>query len=167
MVHGAQLGNFFWVWFVQTRMKLLLVVAFAGLLTLTLGCGTGGSRADGEKVFGEAPESCPAAVLLNGGGDQNAEEQADCFMAEFEAGRPVVWDVVVSTVEGDPIPIRYEFDGEVVTITSDSSFDTFGSGEVDVQVCDGVRRADRLLEGVDCKSSNGDGFRADTLPGAG
>lgn len=69
--------------------------------------------------------------------------------------------------EGDPIPIRHEFDGEVVTITTDSSFDAFGSGEVDVQVCDGVRRAGRLLEGVDCKCSNGDGSRGDTLPGAG
>lgn len=51
----------------------------------------------------------------------------------------------------------------VVTITMDSSIDTFGSGEVDVQVCDGVDRAGRLLEGADCKTSDGDGFRGGHL----
>ncbi|MBK6501548.1 MULTISPECIES: hypothetical protein [Candidatus Neomicrothrix] len=87
-------------------------------------------------------------------------------MTEFEAGSPVVWDVVFSTTEGDPVPVRHEFDGKTVTITTDSSFDDFGSGEVDVQVCEGIRRAEALVEGVGCGSSSGDGFRADSVPGA-
>lgn len=147
-------------------MKLPLAVTVAGLCVLTAGRGAGGSRADGSKVFGEQTEPCPATSLSNDLDDQIANQGTDCFMTEFEAGSPVVWDVVFSTTEGDPVPVRYEFDGETVTITTDSSFDDFGSGEVDVQVCEGIRRAEALVEGVDCESSSGDGFRADTVPGA-
>ena len=87
----------------RTSMKHLLDVTLAGLLTLTAGCATDGSRADGPKVFGEQPESCPATALSNGpDGDQNAEEHSGCFMTGFEVGRPVVWDVVAPTVRAIP-----------------------------------------------------------------
>ncbi len=72
--------------------------------------------------------------------------------------------MLLTTTEVDPIPIPYEFDGEVVTSRTDSSFDMYG-GEVGQQVCNGVRRADRHLGGVARSSSSGDRFRADTLPG--
>lgn len=128
---------------------------------MTAACGSNGS-----KVFGEHPEPCKATVLTNGPDDeQKIQDGTDCFMAEFETGRAVVWDVLVPTVEGDPIPTRYEYDGEHVTITTDFSRDTFGGGGVDEQRCDGLRRTIRLPEGDDCNRSSGDGFKSDGLPG--
>lgn len=143
------------------HMRLLSAITFLGLLAVTTGCG-----GDGSKVFGDQSEPCPATVLTNGSDDdQKIDDGADCLMTEFEAGRPVVWDVLVPTVEGDPIPTRYAFDGDSVTITTDFSRDTFGGGGVDQQRCDGLRRTSRLPEGVDCSTSSGDGFDSDSLPG--
>jgi len=137
------------------------VVTLVGLCAVTAGCGT-----DGSKVFGEQSEPCSATVLTNGpDDDEKIQHGADCLMAEFEAGRPVVWDVLVPTPEGDPIATRYEYDGDVVTITTDSSRDTFGGGGVDEQRCDGLLRTTRLPEGNDCNRSSGDGFESDSLPG--
>lgn len=73
-------------------MKFPLAVAVAGLCVLTAGCGN-----DGSKVFGEQSEPCPATALSNDPEGQNAKQGTDCFMTEFEAGSPVVWDVVIST----------------------------------------------------------------------
>ena len=69
------------------------------------------------------------------------------------------------TVEGDPVPTRYEFDGTRVTITTDFTRDSFGNGGVEEQRCDGVRRTRFLPEGVECSLFGGDGFRSDSLPG--
>ncbi len=130
---------------------------------MTVACG-----ADGSKVFGAQTEPCQPTELTNSAEDeQRVENGAECFMAEYEAGREVVWDVLSLTVEGDPIPTRYEFNGETVTITRDASRDEFGPGGVDEQRCNGVRRTDRLPEGIDCDPARGDGFKSDSLPGGG
>lgn len=128
---------------------------------MTTACGR-----DGSKIFGDQSLPCPATVLTNGSDDeQKIDAGSECLMTEFEADRPVVWDVLLPTVEGDPIPTRYAFDGDIVTITTDSSHDTFGSGGVDEQRCNGLRRTSRLPEGVDCSNSSGDGFKSSSLPG--
>lgn len=142
-------------------MRLLPAATLVGLCAVAVACGGGGS-----KVFGERSQTCSATVLTNDfDDDQKIANGAECLMAEFEAGRPVVWDVLVPTVEGDPIPSRYAFDGESVIITTDFSHDTFGNGGVDERRCAGLRRTTRLPEGVDCNRSGGDGFKSSSLPG--
>lgn len=143
------------------RMRFLSAATFLGLCAVTNACG-----GDGSKVFGDRSEPCSSTVLTNGSDDdQKIDDGTECLMTEFEAGRSVVWDVLVPTVEGDPIPTRYAFDGDTVSITTDFSRDTFGGGGVDEQRCDGLRRTSRLPEGVDCTTSGGDGFKSSSLPG--
>ncbi len=125
------------------------------------------------KVFGDQSSPCAPTVLSNGPDDpEMAETGATCLLSEIEAGRPVVWDVLMPTVEGDPIVTRYEFDGATVTITADYSFDTFGSGGVIEQRCAAIRpsRSSRtagaygwLPEGVSCTTSSGEGFQPDSV----
>ena len=156
--------------FLQTRVPcsthprsrtILSAATVVGFCVSAAACGGGES-----KVFGEQSEPCPPTVLTNGfDDDQKIAAGTDCFMAELEAGRLVMWDVLAVTVEGDTIPIRYEYDGQIVRITADYSRDTFGSGGVTEQRCDGLRRTGHLPEGIDCNSSNGDGFKSDSLPG--
>ena len=117
------------------------------------------------KEFGETTGSCDVTVLDNGPDDEiNLADGAGCFVREVDAGRPVVWDVVIATVEGDPIPTRYDFNGEMVTITTDYSFDNFGSGGVAELRCASVRLTNWLPEGTDCGSHEGQGFRSESLP---
>lgn len=117
------------------------------------------------KVFGETTGPCGVTVLNNGPDDETKiAEGSACFVGEFEAQRPLVWDVVVATVEGDPIPSRYSFDGETVIITTDYSFDNFGSGGVVELRCTSIRLSNWLPEGINCTSHGGEGFRSDSLP---
>lgn len=133
---------------------VLIAVCVSALLA---GCG-----GDGSKVFGEAAEPCPPVLSQR---DQGAvDDGAICFISEVSAGNPVVWDVLSWTDEGDPIPIRYEFDGDRVTITTDSTRDSFGSGDVIRERCDTVVRGQGLPRGVDCTSAQGEGFDSDSLP---
>lgn len=141
-------------------MRLLSAAIVLGLCVAITACG-----GDGSKVFGGESGPCPAIVLTNGVDDeQQVADGSECLMTEFESGRAVVWDVLQVTVEGDPIPTRYAFDGDIVTITTDSSRDTFGTGGVNEQRCDRLRRTAWLPEGVDCTTSGGDGFESSSLP---
>lgn len=137
----------------RTRRALIAVCATA----LLAGCG-----GDGSKVFGETAEPCSPVLSQR---DQGAvDDGAACFISEVSAGNPVVWDVMSWTDEGDPIPIRYEFDGDKVTITTDSTRDTYGSGDVIRERCDSVVGGSGLPLGVDCTSVPGDGFKSKSLP---
>lgn len=125
---------------------------------------TTSAAAPATKVFGDHTSPCEPTVLRNGVDDPRIlESGAACLLAEFEASRPVVWDVLLPTVEGDPILTRYEFDGATVTITTDHSFDTYGSGGVTEQRCTGIRPSGWLPEGVDCTTSSGEGFQPDSV----
>lgn len=122
------------------------------LTVAVLGCGT-----DGGLVFGEFDSACPASQRLN------QEEQfaaVNCFLGEVDAGRAVVWDVLRTTVEGDPVPIRYEYDGTRVTIVEDTTRDQWGEGRVAARTCVGVRVGpiDGLPVGVDCEKTGSTGF---------
>ena len=120
---------------------------------------------EGSKVFGEQTEPCAPLVLTNGDEDTASISTAtECLLAEIAARRPVTWDVLAVTVEGDPIPTRYAFDGARITITRDDTRDEFGRGGVTVERCDGLRRGTWLPEGTDCTAAGGDGFRDDSLP---
>lgn len=116
------------------------------------------------KVFGEHVGACAPTTLDNGPDDQQLlGAGAACFLAEHEAGRPVVWDVLIPTDEGDPIVNRFDYDGTEVTITTDYTFDNFGSGGVIEERCAGVVSTTWLPDGADCTTSTGAGFRADSL----
>lgn len=144
----------------MSLLQRLLVAAVA--LVLLTGCGN-----DQSKVFGGQSSACPPTVLTNDVDDaQKIDDGSACFFGEIDAGRVVVWDVLVPTVEGDPILIRYDFNGEVTIITTDSSRDAFGSGDVSVRRCEEIQPTDRLPEGFDCTDSGGNGFESDSLPPA-
>lgn len=111
------------------------------------------------KVFGEHPGPCGPTVLTNGNDDQRVLDAGiACFLDEVDAGRPLVWDLLVPTVEGDPIVTRYDFDGSSVVITTDNSFDNFGSGGVFEERCTGVVPTNWLPAGIDCTTGTGTGF---------
>lgn len=116
------------------------------------------------KVFGEHVGPCEPTVLTNGDDDQSIlVAGVACFLAEFEAGRPLVWDVRIPTVEGDPIVTRYEYDGTTMVITTDNSFDIFGSGGVLEETCSTVSSTNWLPDGIDCTTATGVGFVAASL----
>lgn len=118
------------------------------------------------KVFGEHRGPCEPTVLDHGDGAANAlAAGAACFLAEVDGGRPVVWDVRFPTEEGDPIVTRYDFDGSRVTITTDYSFDHFGSGGVIEETCPSVIETNGLPSGVDCITTTGVGFLEAGLDG--
>lgn len=116
------------------------------------------------KVFGEHRGPCAPTVLNNGPDDQQTLSAGSaCFLAEYDAGRPVIWDVLVPTVEGDPIVSRYDYDGTAITITTDYTFDNFGSGGVIAERWASVLSTNWLPDGYDCTTTTGQGFRADSL----
>ena len=116
------------------------------------------------KVFGERSGPCGPTVLTNGNDDQRVLDVGiACFLEEVDAGRPLVWDLLVPTVEGDPIVTRYDFDGTSVVITTDNSFDNFGSGGVFEERCAGVLPTNWLPDGIDCTARTGIGFIESSL----
>ena len=109
--------------------------------------------------IGSVDGPCEVTVLTNGIDDQMVlTKGSDCFFGEVNAGRPVVWDTVIPTVEGDPILYRYEVDESGVTITEDARRDAFGSRSVLVRVCETVVRSEFLPEGIGCVESSGPGM---------
>ena len=58
---------------------------------------------------------------------------------------------------------RFDYNGTEVTITTDYTFDNFGSGGVIEERCAGVVSTTWLPAGADCTTSTGAGFRADSL----
>lgn len=121
--------------------------------------GTGETPFAGVPFFGGNDDQCPSTVLSNSDDDQAVLQQgADCFLSEVEAGTPVVWDLSLPTVEGDPIFSRYLFDGEAVWLLGDSRADEFGRGTVSAQRCAGIEGANWEPVGVDCVSTDYPGF---------
>lgn len=112
------------------------------------------------KRFGEYTSVCDPTRLTNGDDDQTVlATGVACFLAEHDAGRPVIWDVLIPTDEGDPIVYRYDDNATTITITTDYSFDNYGSGGVIEQRCTDVAATNWLPAGVDCTSSAAEGFQ--------
>lgn len=107
-------------------------------------------------IFGAAPGPCGVTVLTNDDEDRaTLRESVACAIAEVDARRTFTWDLLVPTVEGDPILYRYSSDGELVTIIADTTRDSFGSGSVLVQVCETIDDTGFVPLGVDCTDTNG------------
>lgn len=112
-------------------------------------------------VFGSEDNQCPSTTLHNEIDDDRILAAAvNCFFAEYDAGRPVVWDLDIPTVEGDPIYYRFDFDGDTVTIIADNRLDTFGTPHIEARRCAQVERNNSVPQGVNCDPIEHDGFVA-------
>jgi len=104
---------------------------------------------------------CPSLVLTYDADDEaRARAGTACFLDAVDAGTPLVWDVDVPTVEGDPIYHRFHFTGDDVLIVRDDRADTFGNGGVRAQRCATVTSEplEWLPVGVDCEGVTHPGF---------
>lgn len=121
--------------------------------------GIGDSPLGTVPFFGGNDTICPSTTLRNELDDETVVATAvDCFMAAYEAGTPLVWDLSRPTVEGDPIYHRFFFDGESVTIVVDNRLDAFGSPQIDARSCGSVVRGAGMPEGIDCTPIEHRGF---------
>ncbi len=147
-------------------MHRIVIAALAVPLAVSLtACGSSGAGSGDGLVFGESTEPCAPIVLTNDTDDETkVRDGSDCLLAAVESGEAVIWDVLAVTVEGDPIPVRYASDGDVVVITDDSTRDEFGNGTVEVRRCATIERGSWLPEGRDCVGTDGPGFDDATLP---
>lgn len=117
--------------------------------------GIGDSPFGSVPFFGANDDQCVSPTLTNSADDGDLLSAAiDCFFAEYDADTPVVLDVSVPTVEGDPIYHRYLYDGEGVTIVIDNRADTFGSGAVIAERCETLAAGDFLPVGGNCVDIN-------------
>ena len=63
-------------------------------------------------VFGAQPGPCGVTVLTNEiGDDEKLRAAVDCAIDEVDARSIFTWDLLVPTVEGDPILYRFAGDG--------------------------------------------------------
>lgn len=129
-------------------------------LTLLAACGPAPEAVPDDAVvppIGSLEGPCGPTVLTNARDDaERLAADTVCFLEAHEAGEPIVWDVVLATVEGDPILRRYDSDGSRVVITEDSTRDSFGSGRVTVLDCAAVADTGFLVEGLDCVETAGE-----------
>jgi len=120
--------------------------------------GIGGSAGE-IPFFGANDTVCVSVELKNELNDDGLRAEAfSCFMDEYDAGRAVVVDMSVPTVEGDPIFERYATDGNRVTLVIDTRLDAYGAGEVLAQACAGAEWNGKFINGVDCESIDHPGF---------
>ena len=138
---------------------------FANLLVLTRSEETS-TASSGEpqplgwyRNFGANDVQCESAAI-----DINHDYQLlfakgeQCFLTQLSNGVPVVWDVVVPTVEGDPIFTRHIFDGEIIWFLRDARADKYGSPSVTALDCHDLDLNTLAYEGSDCEPSDYPGF---------
>ena len=127
------------------------------------GCSGSGGDPPQPLVFGEVDGGCGVTVLANDVGDELLlREGVDCLIERFDNKESVAWDLLVPTVEGDPILFRYEGDGEQITIIEDTTRDAFGSGAVVIRTCDQIDDTGFIPVGSGCTDRPGEPFE---LPG--
>jgi hypothetical protein len=115
-----------------------------------------GTPAGPAHVFGEVQDGCGVTVLTNDvDDDAKLRSGADCLMARVDAGDPVEWDLLVPTIEGDPILYRFASDGATITITQDPTRDELGGSGVLVELCETVDDTGYIPVGAACTASSG------------
>lgn len=113
-------------------------------------------------VFGERESVCGVTVLTNDVEDELLlREGVDCLLDAVDARQPVVWDLLLPTVEGDPILYRFEGDGRQVTILEDATRDAFGRRNAVLRQCDSIEDTGFVPVGAGCSAESGVSF---TLP---
>jgi hypothetical protein len=128
-------------------------ITIAVLISTSAACSSGVVEGPA-LVFGEIEGGCGVTVLTNDVDDQEKlRGGVDCLIAHIDAGDPVEWDLLVPTVEGDPILYRFASDGATVTITQDASRDRFGGSGVLVEICETVDDTGFVPVGAGCTAS--------------
>lgn len=131
---------------------------FALLVGALAGCGGNAQPAE-RPVFGSVEGGCGVTVLTNDIGDEALlRKGVGCLLEAVDARRPVVWDLLAPTVEGDPILYRFEGDGERVTIITDDTRDEFGGSGVIADTCATVDDTGFIPIGVDCTPAGATAF---------
>lgn len=123
--------------------------------------GVGDTPLGGVPFFGGNDTICPSLTLFNDADDERAARSASqCFLDAVDADTPVVWDVSIPTIEGDPIYHRFHFTGDDIVIVRDDRADTFGSGTVQAQRCAAVtmNEFEWLPVGIECDPIDHPGF---------
>ncbi|MBA2875780.1 MULTISPECIES: DUF4362 domain-containing protein [Anoxybacillaceae] len=81
------------------------------------------------------------------------------FVENVNRGKEDKIRIVAYTVEGDPIIQDLEYDGESITLITDTTRDKFGSGSINTSTCKSIKiektqeRTDYLLDGCDQEST--------------
>lgn len=138
-----------------TILLTALVVALAG-------CGLTADLPDPDApvipAVGAVDTECGPTVLTSGPGDaEDMGSDSACFLAEVDAGRATVWDVVSTTPGGEVVIRRFDFDGEFVWITVDTPRARSGERDVVVWQCRAIEpMAGDLPEGSECSESAGE-----------
>lgn len=134
------------------------VLRTAGLALAIAACSSGSSPSD-VPVFGEPGVGCGVTVLTNDISDEGRlRAGVECLLGQVDADESVVWDLLVPTVEGDPILYRFDSDGTQITITEDTTRDEFGAGGAVVRVCDSIAGSGFVPQGRGCTESGGAAF---------
>ncbi|GAB3248754.1 hypothetical protein [Kineosporia babensis] len=117
------------------------IVAVIGLVVALAGCGQ--EDAIEVRTSGATPaatQDCGESVLQQG--ERISEQAADCFLDAVDAHSPASLEVSFPTTEGDLIQQTYEsLETGKVEVTTDTTQDRYGSGEVQTQVCSGPVRS--------------------------
>ncbi len=134
----------------------------AVLMLALLAC-TGTDDAAPQPVFGENTGACGVTVLTNDIGDEELlRAGVACLIERLDNGDSVAWDLLVPTVEGDPILYRFESEGAQITILEDTTRDSFGSGAVVARTCEQIDDTGFVPSGSGCIDGRGRPFE---LPG--
>lgn len=136
---------------------LATVMAF-----VSMACGPAADLPDADvpviPAVGAVDTECGPTLLSDGPGEgDEIRSDSECFLAEVDAGRGAVWDVVSTTPDGEVVIHRFDHDGESVWITVDSSRARSGQGDVVVWQCRAIEPIDgELPQGRDCTESVGE-----------
>lgn len=147
------------MWRHSNRVTTILVAA---LVVALAGCGLTADLPDPDApvipAVGAVDTECGPTVLMDGPGDAaDMRSGSECFLAEVDAGRGTVWDVVSTMPDGDVVIRRFDFDGKFVWITVDSTRARPGDRAVVVWRCQAIEPiADGLPEGSECSESAGE-----------
>lgn len=146
----------------QSRDNVTFPLLVSVMVFVSMACGPAADLPDADvpviPAVGAVDAECGPTVLSDGTGDvEDMRSDSECFLAEVEAGRGTVWDVVMARPDGEVVIHRFDFDGGLVWITIDSPRVGSGEREVVVRRCQAIEPVDgELPRGRDCSESAGE-----------